>query len=127
MDYADIGLNTKLQAINGLAARERNFVSGYDFDSVYERSVVTEYKIQNNAVTTTKIENAAITTAKIVDAAITNAKIVTLAANKLTAGTLTVAVDVGTASGGAFVRVDGANNRIIVNDGTTNRIVIGNV
>lgn len=47
---------------------------------------------------------------------------------KLVAGTLDVPVDVGKAStAGAYVRIDGPNNRFIINDGTTNRIVIGNI
>jgi hypothetical protein len=39
--------------------------------------------------------------------------------------TLGAIVTVGSGSG--FVRIDGGNNRILVNDGTSNRIVIGNV
>lgn len=42
-------------------------------------------------------------------------------------GIITGEVYVGQANGNAFVKLDGANNRMIVNDGTTNRIVIGNV
>jgi len=67
-----------------------------------------------------------IRTAKIADASITNAKIASLSANKITAGDLIVAVDIGNPASG-YVRLDGTNNRIIVNDGTTNRIVIGEV
>lgn len=67
-----------------------------------------------------------IRTAKIADASITDAKIVSLSANKITAGDLIVAVDIGNPASG-YVRLDGTNNRIIVNDGTTNRIVIGEV
>jgi hypothetical protein len=40
---------------------------------------------------------------------------------------LTGLINVGSGSGGAYVRIDGANNRIVVHDGTTTRIVIGNV
>ena len=47
-------------------------------------------------------------------------------ARALKAGDITVALNVGT-GGTGYVKIDGANNRIIVHDGTTNRIVIGNV
>ena len=67
-----------------------------------------------------------IRTARIADASITDAKIESLSANKITAGDLIVAVDIGNPASG-YVRLDGTNNRIIVNDGTTNRIVIGEV
>ena len=40
---------------------------------------------------------------------------------------LTGQIDVGVAAGGAYVRIDGANNRIIVHDGSYPRIVIGNI
>ena len=40
---------------------------------------------------------------------------------------ITGLIDVGTAIGGAYVRLDGANNRIIVHDGSYPRIVIGNI
>lgn len=54
-------------------------------------------------------------------------------ASEFNAGTLsadnilTGQIDVGVASGGAYVRIDGANNRIIVHDGSYPRIVIGNI
>lgn len=55
-----------------------------------------------------------------------NAKINDIQANKIGAGTIAVAINLGSTSSGS-VLLDGANNRIIINDGTTNRIVIGSV
>lgn len=55
-----------------------------------------------------------------------NAQISQLRANKIAAGTIAVAINLGSTSSGS-VLLDGANNRIIINDGTTNRIVIGSV
>lgn len=49
-----------------------------------------------------------------------------LAVAKLLAGTITVALNLGTSSAGSVI-LDGANNRILINDGTVNRISIGNV
>lgn len=80
-------------------------VSGYEFDSINDRGAVTSMFIQ--------------------DASITNAKIVNVLADQILAGTITVAVNVGTGTGSVIL--DGVNNRIIVNDGTANRIVIGNI
>lgn len=72
------------------------------------------------------LQGQPIDTVRIADAAITDAKIVSLAAEKIIAGDLIVAVDVGNPSSG-YVRLDGVNNRIVINDGTTNRVVLGEV
>jgi len=77
-------------------------------------------------LTSSGLGDSSVTTTKIADLAVTNAKITSMAADKITTGDLVVAVDVGNPSTG-FTRLDGVNNRIIVNDGTTNRIVIGDV
>jgi len=63
---------------------------------------ITSAKIADAAITTAKIDDAAITTAKIADAQITNAKIQSLAANKITAGTITASISINspTISGG---------------------------
>jgi hypothetical protein len=62
----------------------------------------------------------------IEDEAVTDAKITSIAANKILAGDLVVAVDVGNPTTG-YVRLDGVNNRILVHDGTNPRIVIGDI
>lgn len=67
-----------------------------------------------------------VSTSGIADSAVTDAKITSVAAEKIIAGDLIVAVDIGNPATG-YVRLDGANNRILVNDGTDNRIVIGDV
>lgn len=54
---------------------------------------VDSAKIADAAITSAKIGTAAITTAKIADASITNAKIVSLAASKITAGTISVSIE----------------------------------
>lgn len=78
------------------------------------------------------------------NSSITDAKIDSLNANKITAGTINASeitvsnippddiasgtypntMNVGTAAGG-YVRMDGANTRFIVHDGSNNRILIG--
>lgn len=58
---------------------------------------VTTAKIENAAITTVKIENAAITTAKIEDLAVTNAKIESIEADKITAGTIDVTIELTSA------------------------------
>lgn len=65
-------------------------------------------------------------TGGIEDSAVTDAKITSVAANKILTGELIVAVDVGNPAAG-YIRLDGVNNRIIVNDGSYDRIVIGEV
>lgn len=60
------------------------------------------------------------------DSSISGGKIINLEADKLTSGTITAIANLGEAAAG-YVRLDGENNRLVVHDGTTNRIVIGNV
>lgn len=74
-----------------------NFISGYQFDSTTDRTSITNTKIAN------------------------------ISADKVTAGTVIVGINVGAGTNNAYLLLDGANNRIVVNDGTTNRIVIGNI
>lgn len=45
-------------------------------------------------------------------------------ANNLTSGAIRTGITIGRNAGG-FVRIDGQNARIIVNDGTVDRILIG--
>ena len=71
------------------------------------------------------IEDGGILENLIGDGAITNAKISNVSADKIITSTLTAQVNVG--SGTGYVRLDGANNRIIIHDGSHPRIVIGNV
>ncbi len=58
--------------------------------------------------------------------AIAQSKISFISADKIAAGTVIVSINVGSSSG-PYLLIDGPNNRILVNDGTTNRIVIGSV
>lgn len=44
---------------------------------------------------------------------------------RLTAGTIAVAANLGALSGSAGVILDGANKRIVINDGTNDRVLIG--
>ncbi len=57
---------------------------------------------------------------------ISESKIAYISADKIGAGTVIVGLNLGSSSAG-YMLLDGANNRILVNDGTTNRIVIGQV
>ena len=104
-DYTTIGLNQFLVSSNSVLSNS-GAVSAYDFQSEAERSSIPNYLIQDDAVN--------------------NRKIVSVSADKITAGTVLVSVTLGTSTAGTLI-LDGANNRIIVHDGTTNRVVIGNI
>lgn len=52
---------------------------------------------------------------------VSNRNITTLSCDKLLAGTITVAVEVGNGN----VGIDGGNKRILVNDGDNDRVLIG--
>ena len=73
------------------------YISGYQFISENERGAVSNSYIRN------------------------------IDADKINAGTIVVAVNLGTTGTSAFLKFDGANNRIVVNDGTVDRIWIGNL
>jgi hypothetical protein len=75
---------------------------------VTSRQFTTAYQFQNET------ERGAVTTNLVR----------TIRADQIAAGTVIVAMNLGTASSGSLI-LDGANNRILVNDGTTNRILIG--
>lgn len=55
---------------------------------------------------------------------ITNNFVQNISADKIAAGTITVAMTLGSSATGT-ITIDGANNRMVWHDGTTNRIVIG--
>lgn len=63
-------------------------------------------------------------TGGIEDEAVTDAKITSISANKILAGELIVPVDLGNLDSG-YIRLDGDNNRIIINDGTNDIILLG--
>lgn len=84
-----------------------NRVSSVTWDSQTEDGSVFEQKIANGSITDAKIKN--------------------MSADKITASTLVAPVNVGDGESGAFVKLDGPNNRLLVNDGVTNRIIVGKV
>jgi len=100
IDYSNIGLNLYLQPVNSPTITQTR-VTGYGFDSIADRGVIINSLLQDNSVT--------------------NAKIVNLDADKINAGTVTVSLGIG----GANVLIDGANNRIVINDGTNDRVLLG--
>jgi len=107
-DYTTIGLNQFLVSSNSVLSNS-GAVSAYDFQSESERSSIPNYLIQDDAVN--------------------NRKIVSVSADKITAGTVVVAVTLGTSASGSLI-LDGANNRLIVYGGTSGtvpQIVIGEV
>lgn len=94
-DFNTLNLNAFYTANNSPLVTRENMVSAYDFDAYNERG----------AVTTTKVQF--------------------VTADKIAAGTVQVAMNLGTNIGSAYILLDGANNRIIINDGTTDRILMG--
>lgn len=92
--------------VDSLAAAPRNSQSAYQFNSQYPANLFGGRAIQ--------------------DLSISDQKIVSMGVDKLTAGTISVAMNLGSATSGTVI-LDGGNNRIVVHDGTTNRIVIGDV
>jgi len=100
-DYTSIGYNNLMQKIGSLSDSSGTTTSAYKYDTDYEQGAITatHYK----------------------DQSITNAKIVNLTADKIDAGTITTQLFLG----GTSIIIDGSAKQIIVNDGTTDRILIG--
>lgn len=73
---------------------------------------VTTGKIALLAVTTALIDNLGVTTGKIANLAVTNAKVNDLAADKLTAGTINVLVQLTNQT----IKLDGVNSQITITD-----------
>jgi len=96
-DYSGLGLDSQLRPLNSPVT---SYGSGYITGMLYDAI------LERSSVTTTQVKS--------------------ISADRIGAGTVIVGLNLGTSSAG-YVLLDGANNRIIVNDGTTNRIVIGNV
>jgi len=53
--------------------------------------------------------------------AVTNYNVRNISADKISAGTIVVSMNIG----GPYITIDGSAQQILVNDGTTNRILIG--
>ena len=105
MDYRELGLNQFLQPINAPISSS-GAVSSYEFDSNYSSNIVRTTTVQDNAIT--------------------NRKITSVSADKISAGTVIVSINLGTATTG-YIKLDGANNRIVVNDGTVDRVYLGDL
>lgn len=97
LDYSDIGLNANLIPQDSLMGGTRDFTTGYDLASNYDRNIIGNYQIQ--AIT----------------------------ASKILAGTITVQLGVGTTGGGYvridgannnIIVNDGTNNRILIGYGS---------
>ena len=117
-DYKNMGVNSFYQPYNAPVTSGTTVVSGYDFQANNERSVVTGAFLRT--FTADKIVAGTLDANTV---AIVN---LTVAPSSINTGTITNAVNVGTSATG-YVKLDGPNNRIVVNDGTTNRIIIGNI
>jgi len=90
-DYTQLGYNNRLQATDSLAAANENFTTGTEFTANTEGNAVTNYNVRN------------------------------ISADKISAGTIVVSMNIG----GANITIDGSAQQILVSDGTTNRIIIG--
>jgi len=111
---------TVSQLPGGTISAEQVVTGFLDADRIEALSIVTA-KLAVGAVTEAKLGTDSVTGLKIKDGEVVDAKIGSMAAGKLLTGTLTVAVDVGEGN----VKIDGANKRILINDGTDDRILMG--
>lgn len=129
----DLNLNPFLFPNNSPYVQNLGLTSAYDFDYQNEAGIITNGKIRTltaDKIVSGTIDASVITVANV-DPANINAGTVNSNVNlnpaSLLGGTLNTTMNVGSASGSAYVKLDGPNNRIIVNDGTVDRIIIGNI
>lgn len=118
MTYEDSGFNQYFQRENLFSpapVSDSGTISSYDLSTL----------LQGGDVTGDMLENGTVTGLQIADATIGDAKISELSADKIQTGVLSAVATLGDESNG-FVKIDGPNKRIIVNDGRTNTILIGN-
>lgn len=123
MSYRDFGYSPFFEK-RLLQRNTTGGVSALDYDALLEDESVISVKIGERSVTASKLALAVIVTELLADGSVTNAKIESISADKITAGTLLVQVDVGE-SGAGFTRIDGEENKITINDGAHDRILIG--
>jgi len=97
-DYTNIGLNAKLQKIDSPATLRASFISEYEWDDTRDYSLINAQRILDGIITTEKISD--------------------VGADKLSEGTVGVILYIG----GNKVKIDGANGKILLNDGTTDRL-----
>lgn len=114
----NLDLNPYLFPKDSPYAQNQGATSFYAFDYENEAGIISNGKIRT--LTADKITSGTI-----------NAGIITISnlsvnPEDITSGTLLTQVNIGTTAGG-YLQADGVNNRFVVNDGTTNRIAIGNV
>jgi len=126
-NYLDLGFDEFLR----VKRPESQMISANDMDAFNDlaESSIRSNKLRDEAVNNdkiadvdwTKIDNVLVKNADIEDLAVTNAKILSLVVSKLTTGTISVVANVGNGN----VKIDGGNKRILINDGTNDRILIG--
>lgn len=114
-DFIDFGYSAFFEK-RLIAPVTRGTTSAIDYDSQFE----------DESVDANKLAFGAIITEKLADGSVTSVKVKEIGAEKILTSTLETAVDIGNPSAG-YVRLDGPNNRIVVHDGNTIRIVIGEV
>lgn len=102
-----------------------NIVDGTITGTKIASATITDSNLVNSTITGAKIANSTITGSNIVDATITNAKINDLAANKISAGTISASITMTSptlviTSGTVTVNID-ATNKIKVTDSALTR------
>jgi len=114
MDYTQAGYNMFLEQPLPSSSGQ----SELDFESLLNDTSISLPLVGSNAIGTNQLKDGAVTSAKVSE----------LSADKILAGIIEAEVEVGVSSKrNAYVKLDGPNNRIVVHDGNTPRIVIGNV
>ena len=119
INYLDLGFDEFLRA----KRPESQMISANDMDAFNDlaESSIRSNKLRDEAIINSKLKDAAVNENKIASEAVTNAKIKNMVVSKLLTGTISVVANVGDGN----VKIDGSNKRILINDGTNDRILLG--
>ena len=97
------------------------------YDIFFRRPLSSEYQSYSSVNYDAMIEDESVIESKIANGSITDAKIKNVSAEKMTASTILVPLDLGQGENGKFMKLNGATQQFLTNDSITNRILIGEV
>jgi len=97
------------------------------YDQYFRRPLPNDFQLYSSVNYDAIIEDESVIESKIANGSITDAKIKNISAEKISASTILVPLDLGQGENGKFIKLDGSEQRFLTNDGITNRIVIGEV
>lgn len=95
------------------------------YDIYFRRPLPQEYQLTSAVNYDAMIEDESVIESKIANGSITDAKIKNISAEKMTASTILVPLNLGQGENGKFMKLNGATQQFLTHDETKHRILIG--